>query len=213
MIRNLLAGIGCLTVVIMLVITAWFYREDIERWWSGRAGVAVTEPSPELAERAEEKIRELAEGEGDDEVRLSALELQSWVRYRLAEGLPQGVYNPTLGLKDSTLEMSAELDLNRLAASSQAAEGLRRFMGDSARVVIELQPSVNGPGEGSVAVLSLQAGMVPVPPPFIPFVLRQAGLRTDASGRRVLFALPRDVDGIAVQGDELVITRSPNGHP
>lgn len=209
LIRNVLAGVGCLTVLVILVVAAWFYREDIQRWLTGRTEVVATEPSPELAERAEEKLRRLAEGEGDDEVRLSGLELQSWVEYRLADGLPDGVYDPRLTLRDSTLELSAELDLNRLAASSEAAEGLRRFMGDSARVTTELQPRVQAPGEGSVAVLSLQAGVVPVPPPFIPYVLRQAGFRTDGTGRRVLFPLPEDVSEIRVEAGEVLLVREP----
>lgn len=207
-IRNFLAGIGCLIVLAVLLVTAVYYWDDIHRWLDTRtADVVLTEPTPELAELAEEKIRRFAEGPGEDELRLSEAELQSWVQFRLAEGLPEGVYAPRLVLKDSTVEMSAELDLTRLSAGSQAADGLRRFMGDSTRITTELQPRVTGIGEGAVTVLSLQAGLVPVPPLGIPFVLRQAGFRTDGAGRAVLFHLPPEISEIRVEGSEVILTK------
>ena len=206
-IRNFFAGIGCLTVIAVLAVAAWIYRDDIRAWITSGDEIVMAEPSAELAERAEQKLRAIAEGTAPDQTRISELELQSWVQYRLAEQLPEGVYNPAVDLRDSTVAVSAELVFSRLAAPGSAADGLRRLMGDSATVVTELFPVVEGSGVGGVTVLSLQAGVVPVPPMFIPNILRQAGLETGEGGRTVIFAIPVQVTEIRIVDEEIVLSR------
>ena len=127
------------------------------------------------------------------------------MQYRVAGKLPDGIYNPAIDLRDSTMALSAELDFQRLAASSSAAEGLQRFMGDSARVITELYPTIAAPGEASITVLSLQAGLVPVPPMFIPMVLDQVLESFDlesGGGRVVSFPIPEDVRVIRIENEE-----------
>lgn len=206
MIRNFLAAVGCLTVAVALILAGWFYRAEITEWGRGLLGdeVVATEPSPELAERAEEKLAGLLAGEADDEVRLSETELQSYVRYRLASRFPEGVTEPSLDLRDSVVHLSAALDLVRLGETSQAAANLRRFMGDSARVNTELHPRVQARGLGGLRILSLQAGLVPVPPMFIPQILAQAGFETE-EGRTVVFPIPVEVREIWIEDEEIVL--------
>ena len=206
MIRNFLAAIGCLTLLVGLAVAGWLYRGDIVEWWSGLLGeeVAAAEPSPELAARAEEKLETLLAGEADEEVRLSETELQSYVRYRLASRLPEGVEEPTVDLRDSLVHLAASLDLVRLGETSRAAESLRRFMGDSAKVNSELYPKVQGRGLGGLQIVSLQAGLVPVPPMFIPRILAQAGFETE-DGRTVVFPIPLDVREIRIENEEIVL--------
>ncbi|MFQ5689932.1 MAG: hypothetical protein ACE5HQ_06645 [Gemmatimonadota bacterium] len=205
LIRNFLAGIGCLTVLVVLLVAAWLYRDEIRSWWSGRGDVVSAEISPELAEAVEQKLNALVRGDDGPELRLSETELQSWVRYRLLSQLPDGVYDPTVVLRDTTVRFTAALDFERLASSSGAAEGLQRIMGDSARVKTEIYPRVAAEGRGEATVLSLQAGVVPVPPMFIPNVLKQAGF--ESNGRTVVFPVPVDLAGIRIRNDQLILVR------
>lgn len=211
-----------------MAVTAWMYRDELADWWSGFTGDAVvaTEPSPELAALAEAKIEALAgvslggdpppgsdeetvELDPDEPVRFSEAELQSLVQYRLASRFPEGVYNPTVDVRDSTVALSVDLDLARLSTGDGAVENLRRLIGDSTRVIAELRPAVVSPGTGQLEVLRLQAGAVPVPAMFIPNILQQAGFEAD--GRRIRFAVPRDVREVRIEPDAVVLLRQPGG--
>lgn len=205
LIRNMFAGIGCLTVVLVLAVAAWFYRDEIREWVDSRNEIVMSEPSPELAMRAEEKIQEVIDGEGDRETRLTELELQSYVQYRLVDRLPAGVYDPAVDLRDSTIAVSARLDLRRLEVAGTAVENLRRMIGDSTLVTGEVYPTVEGPGRGRAEILTLQAGMFPVPPMLIGMGIQQLGLENQ--GNAVLITLPEDVIGFRVENEEVILIR------
>lgn len=205
MIRNFFAWIGCLTFVVVLVVVGWFYREDIQAWLTQGDGIVMSEPSTELAVQAEEKLEAIEDGTAPGEVRLSEMELQSYVQFRLAEQLPAGVTNPAIDLRDSTVAVSASLDFTRLQVAVEQVEMLRRMMGDSTTVQGELYPRVGAPGEGRVDVLSLQAGIVPVPPPLIGAVLEGAGIR--AEGRTAILEIPLDIQSIRVENEEIILVR------
>jgi hypothetical protein len=208
-VRNFFAAIGCLTVLLVLLVAGWLYREEIEEWLRSRNEIVMTEPSERLAAQAEEKLEDVVEGTGSDVIRLSETELQSYVQYRLMDRLPAGVHAPAVDLRDSTVAMSADLRLNEL--SGDGLDAVRRIIGDSARVVTELYPVVAGPGEARVTVISLQAGLVPVPAMFIPAVLKetlpQFGLSSNGSNR-VPVPIPEDVQEIRIGNEEVVIVRS-----
>jgi len=206
-IRSFFASIGFVVFVAALAAAGWFFREDIAGWLGTRGGeeIVMTEPSPELAMGVEETIREVTEGEGDRETRLSEVELQSYVQYRLVNQLPDGVDDPAIELRDSTLFVTAMLDLTRLAVAGAAVENLRRMMGDSAKVTGEVYPEIAGPGRARLHVLSLQAGVFPVPPFLIGSAIQQLGLEAD--GQAALFQIPEDVTQVFIQNDELVLIR------
>lgn len=206
LIRNFFAGIGCLAVVLAIGVGAWLYGDEIRDWWANRGGVEATEPSPELAERASERLEEFLAADGPEELRLSETELQSWARYRAATALPEGVSEPQVEIRDSTVAMSVALNLVTLGRQSEAAGNLRRFFGDSARVTAELLPRVHGPGVGHVTVLSLQAGVVPVPPLFVPNILAQTGFEV-TGGRTVVVPLPDDLREIEIGNEAIVLRR------
>lgn len=205
MIKNFFAWIGCLTALVIVVLAAWFFREDIQAWLTQGDEIVMSEPSVELAISAEEKLEAIADGTASGEVRLSEMELQSYVQYRLAERLPAGVTDPAVDLLDSTVAMSAALDFTRLEVAAEQVEMLRRMMGDSATVRTELYPTVGAPGEGRIEVLSLQAGVVPVPGPFIGMVLDGVGIEAD--GQTAILRIPDDVESIRVQDEEIVLVR------
>lgn len=203
MIRNFLAAIGCLTLIVALLVAGWWFRDDLAAWWEARAGVVATEPSLELAEEAEVKVQGLMDG-SEDEIRLSELELQSYLQYRVS--FPPGVYNPAVDLQDTTAKVSVDLNLAELSRGSQAADGLRRFMGDSTRVNTQVYPRVVEEGRAGLTVMSLQAGVVPVPPLFIPNILSQTGFEV-SGGRTVIIPISREIEDIRIADDEVLLKR------
>jgi len=205
LVKNFFAGIGVLTVLLLLAGSGWIFRDDIEAWVNSRKEIVMSEPSPELAAVAEKKIQEVIDGEGGRDTRLSEAELQSYLQYRAAERLPAGVNHPAVDIQDSTLAVSAGLDFTVLEVGGDAVENLRRVLGDSALISSELFPSVVGPGKGRVDVLSLQAGLFPVPPMLIGTAIKQMGWPADGSA--VLFDIPLDVVGFRIENEELVLVR------
>lgn len=205
LIRNFFAAIGCLTLILALSFAAWWYRDDLRAWWSDRNRVEAMQPSPELAAAAEEKLEALVAGRGPEEVRLNEMELQSFVVYRMADQLPPGIGDPNVALGDSTLSLSVALDLVILGQSVPAAVELRRFFGDSARVNTEVYPHLAEDGLGRITVLSLQAGLVPVPALLIPNLLARTGFETE--GRTLVVPLPPGLRGMRIQGEELIVSR------
>jgi len=203
--RNFFASIGFLVVLAALLAVGWFYRGDIEAWVNRRNEIVMTQPSPELAAVAKGKIQAVLDGKGERETRLSEAELQSYVQYIVADGLPAGVNNPAVEVRDSTVAISAALDFRVLNLPGVPVENLRRALGDSALVTTELFPSIASPGHGRVDVLSLQAGVFPIPPMFIGLAIGQLGLQTE--GQAVLFAIPPDVIAMSVENDELRLVR------
>jgi hypothetical protein len=206
MIRNFFAWLGCLTFIVVVALGAWFFRDDIQGWLTQGDEIVMTEPSAELAIQADEKLQGILDGSTRGDVRLSELELQSYAQYRLGERLPVGVSNVAVDLQDSTVAMSAALDFTRLTVAGDQIEMVRRFMGDSATVNTELYPSIVTPGEGRIEVLSLQAGVIPLPAMAIGAILEGVGLAAD--GSTVLLILPDNVEAIQVRNEEILVQRS-----
>ncbi len=209
-IRSCLAGVGCLTLLALGGGAAWTYWPEIQEWWSARSAnvVFAVEPSEELAADAEARLRSLFEEGGPVEVRLTETEVQSLVVYRVAPTLPPGVSEPLATLQDSTVQVSALLDLEQLAASidSEAAGRLQEFIGDTARVTARLHPRVAGPARGELSILRLQAGLFPVPPLLIPGMITQLGFSTAPGNPRAMAVeIPPEIQSVTVEAQELVV--------
>jgi hypothetical protein len=205
LVRNAFATIGFFTVVLVLGLGGWIFRDEIKAWVNEKNEVVMAEPSPELADLAAAKIQALADGEGDRETRFTEAELQSYLQYHAVDRLPAGVNNPAIDIQDSTLAVSAGLDLTLLEVSGDAVDNLRRLIGDSALVASEVYPRVMSPGRGRVDILSLQAGLFPVPPMLIGMAIQQLGLPNE--GPAVLLDLPIDVIELRIENQELVLVR------
>ncbi len=209
-IRSCLAGVGCLTLLALGGGAVWTYWPEIQEWWSARSAnvVFAVEPSEELAADAEARLRSLFEEGGPVEVRLTEAEVQSLVLYRVAPTLPPGVSEPLATLQDSTVQVSALLDLEQLAASidSEAAGRLQEFIGDTARVTARLHPRVAGPARGELSILRLQAGLFPVPPLLIPGMITQLGFSTAPGNPRAMAVeIPPEIQSVTVEAQELVV--------
>ncbi|MXW67201.1 MAG: hypothetical protein F4Z72_09415 [Gemmatimonadales bacterium] len=207
--RKLFKGLGFLIFLLILLIVGWIFRGDIEAWLAnaGADEIVVAESTPEFgpeaAARVDAALRELAAGGGAAETRFTETELQSYVRYRLTSLLPAGVGEPAVELRDSTVAFTVMLNFTQLPIAADMASSLARTLGDSARVAGEVLPRVGDGGEGRLDLVSLQAGILPVPPMMLGMAAQQLGLRAD--GRTVLFDIPETVVDVRVENEEVVL--------
>lgn len=207
--RKLFKGLGFLIFLLILLIVGWIFRGDIEAWLSnaGADEIVISESTPEFgpeaAAQVETALEELASGGGAAETRFSETDLQSYVRYELMPRLPAGVGEPAVELRDSTVAFSVMLNFTQLPIEADMAASLARTLGDSARVAGEVLPQVTEGGEGGLHVVSLQAGILPVPPMMLGVAVQQLGLRAD--GRTVLFDIPETVVDVRVENEEIVL--------
>ncbi len=207
--RRLFTGLGFLTFLLILLLAGWIFREDIEAWLAnvGADEIVVVETTPEFGPEAaadvDAALEELAAGGGAAETRFTETELQSYVRYELTPRLPAGVGEPAVELRDSTVAFSVMLDFARLPIDADQAASLARLLGDSARVAGEVLPQVGESGEGRLHLVSIQAGVIPVPPLMLGMAAQQLGLRAD--GRTVLFDIPEAIVDVRVENEEIVL--------
>ena len=207
--RRLFTGLGFLTFLLILLLAGWIFREDIEAWLAnvGADEIVVVETTPEFGPEAaadvDAALEELAAGGGAAETRFTETELQSYVRYELTPRLPAGVGEPAVELRDSTVAFSVMLDFARLPIDADQAASLARLLGDSARVAGEVLPQVGESGEGRLHLVSIQAGVIPVPPLMLGMAAQQLGLRAD--GRTVLFDIPETIVDVRVENEEIVL--------
>ena len=206
MIKNCLARIGCLTLILVVVGGAWWFRDDIAGWWQRLEITSASRPSEALAADASEKLESFARSDGPDELRLSQAELQSLLTYRAQPLLPSGVSEPVVEVRDSTFLLSARVDPRGLEGLA-SPEVVERLFSDSAQVVVELLPGVVSPGIARVEVVTLQAGSIVVPSLMVPWILDSIDMQgVETTGVTLLLPTPGRVSRFQVEGGRLVLS-------
>jgi hypothetical protein len=110
MIKNCLARIGCLALILVVVAGGWFFRDDVAGWLRRLEITSASQPSEDLAERATSKLEAMVSSDGPRRLDLSQAEIQSLLTYRAEPALPAGISEPVVELRDSTLLLSARVD-------------------------------------------------------------------------------------------------------
>lgn len=205
MIKNCLARIGCLTLIVVVVGGGWFFRDDIAGWWRQLEITSASQPSEDLAERATSKLEAMASSDGARRLDLSQAEIQSLLTYRAGPMLPAGISEPVVELRDSTLLLSARVDPRGLEGLA-SPEVVERLFSDSAKVVVELMPGVVAPGVARVEIVTLQAGSIVVPSMMVPWILESIEMQgVETTGVMLLLPTPGQVTHFEVAGGKLVL--------
>jgi hypothetical protein len=203
---------GCLGRVLALlllaivVVSAWrFGPEMMERLPELRPGEDVV-ASPELADRALDRYERLVTGEVG-EVRLSAAEVESVLRYHLAGEFPAGVGEPSLEIRDGELRVRVPIALELLPAIPEL-EGVRGVLPDTVPVEFRGVVVTLDGGRPAFIVRRIDAAGVPIPRRFHGAVasavdpFRGPGIPEEA----VELPLPPGAGALRVEGDVLVVS-------
>lgn len=167
-------------------------------------------PPGEVADRAERRLEEFLAGAGAvDSLVLSESEVAAVIGRRLGERLPRGVSDLRVELSGRTAAVSAVVRFGRLRTGGDAPRRVSQLLGDSARVELEVEPAVVGPGSGRLTLRGLRAGELSVPEGLLPVALRRLGIEAgrEGDGPTVRVPLPRAVSSIGVGEDRLVLRR------
>jgi len=176
-------------------------------------GEARASAAGDAAARAERRLDDFLSGRSAvDSLVLDEEEVGAVVRERLRERLPAGVSDLRVELRGPTAAVSAKIRFGELETGGQAPGRLSQFLGDSARVELELEPSVTTPGSGRFTLLALRAGGLTLPSRVLPFMLSQLGVASQGQEQpSVTFPIPRAVAAIEVGAGRLVLSRSGGG--
>lgn len=205
MIKNCLARIGCLSLILVIAAGGWLFRDDIAGWLRQLEITSASQPSEDLAERATVKIDALTRRDGERRLELNQAEIQSLLTYRAEPMLPAGIREPVVELRDSTVLFSARVDPRGLEGLA-SPEVVERLFSDSAQVIVEVQPGVLAPGIARVEIITLQAGSIVVPSLMIPWILESIEMPdVETTGVTLLLPTPGRVARFEVEAGRLVL--------
>lgn len=201
-----------LVLVAALLAAGWLFRDDLrERWQAWRGAPPAAEPSLELAEEAQARLSELAEGERT-RVALSGVQLQSLLTYHYGSALPAFVDSPQVALSDGRLRLSARVPVAQIPDLPRLGDAVT-LLPDTSNVELVAQIVPLERGVIALAVDELTVSRIPVPARMVPSLLERIG-------RRPLPGLPEDAIGVRlpsgassayIRGDSLIVLREAGG--
>lgn len=157
------------------------------------------------------RLRRLFGPGGSGEVRLDSADLAMLLGPGRSRPLPPGVSDPRAVPRDSMLEASANVDLERVLGDRLPAM-VRRMIGDSARVTAMMTPTVPETGVLRIRVREVKAGSTSFPRAMVPWLLRQVGLPTAVDDPSAVELRPGGgLSGARVERGALVLVREPEG--
>ncbi|HEX6940708.1 MAG TPA: hypothetical protein VF158_14930 [Longimicrobiales bacterium] len=178
-----------LALIVMAAALAWQQRDRIRAVWRAVVGpeAGPQVPSPALADSAQAKLASLSSR--GERVALSEAEVQSLVRFRVANYLPAYIVDPTVTLDRDRLHAQARIPTADFPRIDDLADVIG-FLPDTTVVGVtgKLIP-LTGPRVG-LAVDGLSAARVPLPRGLIPTVLRRLGRKDEPGLPPDALALP-----------------------
>ena len=211
---NIFAGIGCLTVLCLGAIGAWYFRADIagayravvERRDDGDAAQLTTgRPSPAALESAMEKERSIARRGGPERVVLTADEMASLIGDRLALEARQALDSITVTLERDRFSLEAELQTEFFGRDLLGP--LRGMIDPREPIRISGPTRVRAPGVIGWEIDEFRVASFPFPGPAIPVLVDRL---TGGEGGAMLFAVPAEVDDLRIQPDGVTFYRRTN---
>jgi hypothetical protein len=194
--------------LVAIVALAWRHGPALYDEVRGvDAALPTLEPSVELAEDAELRIREFADG-GVQHVSLSGVELESLLLFRYAEAWPEGVSAPTVTFRDGDLILGLRLERERIPRLPEL-DGILGFLPDTVPVQLRGRVLALAGGEAALLVHRIDASSIPIPRRFFPRILEsvQGPGRDDLPPEALLLPLPEGVRSVRVVDDRLHLAR------
>ena len=201
--------IAMLVVLLALLVGAWLFRDRlIGMWQSLRSEDVPQNVSPELADRAEQKLAALTGEDAPARVTLTSSELQSLVTYRMAESLPAFILDPVVTVEDGEMRVHARVPTDEVAGmrSLGGTEEILSMLPDTTEVVAKGHLIPLGDGRVALSVDEVTAASIPLPARVIPRILASIGRRDEPNLPEDALAvrLPDGVSNVFADGDSIV---------
>lgn len=204
-----LGRIAALLFLVVLVMAAWrFGPAVLDRIRSGTPLPEAEPASAELAEDAVDRYLRFQEGDGE-EVRFTAPELESLVRFRLGDILPPGVSDPSVRIRDGEVWLGLRVARDRIPSISDM-EPIAGILPDTVPVQIRGRLLAIEGGEGALVVHRIDASSIPIPRRFYSRILEavHSGGRPGLPPEALPFPLPAGTRSIRAEGDHVVLSRA-----
>jgi hypothetical protein len=204
-----MAKLFLLILLIAVAALAWMRRDRFMHRFS-RENAAVAEeaelqPSAELAEIAEAKLENLKQGRSSSAA-LHATELQSLLQFRFIQLLPAFVDEPEVELRDSQVEVTARVPVDRLPSISEIGDAAA-FLPDTAEVSLTGRLLPLDEGRVALSIQEVKAARIPLPQRLVPSALQRLGRRDEPGLPRNALALPlpKGASSAYLDSDSLVL--------
>jgi hypothetical protein len=211
---NIFAGIGCLTVLALGLIGAWYFRDDIADLYvsiverdtdPGPTEPTTGHPSSSALRSAVDKERDIARSGGPDSVILDADEMASLIEDRLTRAARQALDSMTVTLELDRFTLEAALETERFGGDLLGP--LRGMIDPREPIRISGPAKVRAPGVIGWDVDEFRVASFPFPGPAIPVLVNRL---TGGDGGAMLFAVPAEVDDLKIMPDGVTFYRRAN---
>ena len=211
---NIFAGIGCLTVLALAAVGAWYFRADIADLYtslverdtaSGSMEPTTGRPSRSALESALSKERSIARRDGPDNVALTADEMASLIEDRLPVVAKQALDSMTVTLEQDRFTLEAELETERFGRDLLGP--LRGMIDPREPIRISGPAVVRAPGVIGWEVDEFRVASFPFPGPAIPVLVDRL---TGSDGGAMFFAVPAEVGNLSIRPDGVTFYRRAN---
>ncbi len=211
---NIFAGIGCMTVLALGTLGAWYFRDDISDLYTsvverdtGSASYEPTigHPSPGALESALEKERAISQRGGPERVEFSADEMASLIEDRLPSVAKRALDSVTVTLARDRFTLEAELETEQFGRDLLGP--LRGMIDPREPIRISGPADVRVPGVIGWEVDEFRVASFPFPGPAIPVLVDRL---TGGTGGVMLFAVPAEVDDLRIRPDGVTFYRRAN---
>jgi hypothetical protein len=212
-----LARLGCLIVLAVLAIAAWFTRPywmpylDRDDSASETASLPVWQPlTREGARRAETELQKLERSGGPMYVTTTAGDLASYIVEELTRTLPSSADSIEVAAIDDRLHVRAQVRTSKLGDRT-ALGPLAGMMAERERIELAGEIRIVRPGLAELRVRRLTIGSFNVPSAVLPGLVRQImrGERTpELSPEGVPLRTPEYIADVRVRDGEITLYKA-----
>jgi hypothetical protein len=215
--------LGCLVILLILCVFAWFNRGKLEQIYRKYAGDRITTSSGDVAavggwepltsakaNRGKTAVEALSQKSGPVFANLTAGEAASYIFLEVAKQLPPSSQNISASIKDDRMNVRALVDLKDFGGASVLGP-LAGMISPRDTVQLAGTMRVLRPGVGEFAVKQVQIGSFPIPSPLIPKLInriRKGTIPEGTSPDALPVKLPSYIGDIRIVNGRIVVYKN-----
>jgi hypothetical protein len=215
--------LGCLVILFILAVFAYFNRGKLEETYHRYAGGAVTGPSTDVAApgawepltadkatRGQHAVESLSKQGGPVFANLTAGEAASYIFLEAAKQLPSSSENITSAVKNDRLYVRANVALKDFGGSA-ALGPLALMIGDRDTVQLGGVIHVIRPTVGEFQVQDVKFGSLAIPSALVPKLIsrmRKGAIPDGVSPNGLPMKLPAYISDVRITNGHLVVYKN-----